>query len=116
MAGSFEVKVDFDLSKVKVMVGRERAMKALDRAANNILEEANRMVPLDTGNLMRSGDTSLGDTDLTATIFYDTPYATRLHEHPEYNFQGGREGKWLERALNENHDRILAWMKSELEF
>jgi len=110
------VKVDFDTSKIKVMVNREKALKALDRAANNLLEEANRMVPLDWTTLMKSGEASLGDTDLIAVVSYDTPYAVRLHEHPEYNFQGGREGKWLERACNENHDRILAWLKSELEF
>ncbi len=113
MSSGFQVKVTFNPPNIAV---RRKAVEALDRAANNILEEANRMVPLDTGNLMRSGDTSLGDTDLTATIFYDTPYAIRLHEHPEYTFQGGREGKWLERALNENRDRILAWMAAELEF
>lgn len=112
----FGVKVDFDTSKIKVMVSREKARKALDRAANNLLEEANRMVPLDWGTLMKSGEASLGDTDLTAVVSYDTAYAVRLHEHPEYNFQGGREGKWLEKACNENHDRILAWLQSELEF
>jgi hypothetical protein len=33
-------------------------------------------------------------------VSYDEPYAVPLHEHPEFEFQGEGEGKWLEKALN----------------
>ena len=47
------------------------------------------------------------------SISYDTPYAARLHEHPEYNFREGREGKWLENALNERREDLVNYMKSK---
>lgn len=41
-----------------------------------------------------------------AAIVVDTPYAARLHEHPEYNFSTdsnpNAQGKWLENAIVEN--------------
>lgn len=53
-------------------------------------------------------------SDLTGVVSYDTPYAVRLHEHPEYNFQGGREGKWLEKTVNEKSKDVLALLAREL--
>lgn len=93
---------------------REAARKGLWQAAEEILRAANQRVPLDTGVLQASGDTDVDGNELAAAIFYDTPYAVRLHEHPEYEFQGGREGKWLERAANENAERVLQWLADEL--
>lgn len=53
--------------------------------------------------------------DLAVSIFYNTPYAARLHEHPGYEFQGGREGKWLETTISEDSSDILKWLEEELE-
>lgn len=44
-------------------------------------------------------ETVKAEDGLVAAVFYNTPYAVRLHEHEEYNFQEGRRGKWLENAL-----------------
>ncbi len=52
--------------------------------------------------------------DEAAVVFYNTPYAVYLHEHPELDFQGGREGKWLERAVNESQKDILKALTAEL--
>lgn len=35
-------------------------------------------------------------------ISHNTPYAHRLHEHPEYKFQKGRKGKYLTDPLERN--------------
>lgn len=78
---------------------KRAAVQGLSDGAEHILEESNRIVPIDEGNLMRSGITSVDESKMHAAISYDTPYAVRLHEHPEYNFQHGREGKWLEKTL-----------------
>lgn len=66
-------------------------------------------VPLDQGTLMGSGSVStpLGADDIVAQVSYDTPYAARLHEHPEYNFQGGRQGKYLEEPALQHKDELL---------
>lgn len=95
---------------------REAARKGLWQAAEEILRAANQRVPLDTGVLQASGDTDVDGNELAAAIFYDTPYAVRLHEHPEYDFQGGREGKWLERTINERSNDILEGLAKGLRF
>lgn len=79
----------------------EAAEYALGRAAEHVLTQANDRVPHDEGTLMRSGSTDVDGRAGIASISYDTPYAVRLHENPQYNFQSGREGKWLERTMND---------------
>lgn len=80
---------------------RRATVEGLSDAAEFILEEANRDVPHDEGTLMRSGTTSVDESKVEAAVSYDTPYAVRLHEHPEYRFQKGRKGKWLEDTFKE---------------
>ena len=82
------------------------AAQALTEGAEHLLEEANRRVPHDTGALENSGETSVDAANLEAAVSYDTPYAARLHEHPNYNFRHNREGKWLEKAFNERSSAI----------
>lgn len=110
-----QVKVDFDLSSVKVKT-REGARRGLKLAAEEVLARANETVPHDEGTLEASGEASVAGQGLIAVVSYDTPYAVRLHEHPEYDFQQGRRGKWLEATLNESHDDILKWLQKELSF
>lgn len=81
---------------------RKEGKIAMLKLAENVLEEANKDVPHDEGILMTSGDTSADETakGITAHVSYDTPYAKRLHENPQYNFNEGRKGKWLEDVIN----------------
>ena len=72
---------------------RAAAARGLSLACEELLRRSNERVPHDVGFLEDSGDTHVDERTLTGYVFYDTPYAVRLHEHPEYNFQGGREGK-----------------------
>lgn len=82
--------------------------EALTRAAGLVLGVANRTVPYQEGTLADSGFPDVdGDT---ATVSYDTPYAVRLHENPQYNFHLGRRGKWLSLALGECADAVHAIM------
>lgn len=89
-----------------VWYGRKVKKKARKGAEKGVLEgihylrdEMDKKVPHDEGTLERSGDTIA--KGLQAATGYDTPYAIRLHEHPEYNFQGGREGKWVEKVIKD---------------
>lgn len=108
-----DVKVDWKGPEV-IRATRAAARKALGTAAEEILKRANELVPLDEGTLQASGEASVGTSDLISVVSYDTPYAVRLHEHPEYEFQGGREGKWLEKTVNENSKDVLKWLADEL--
>ena len=85
---------------------RVAAADGLFDAAEHILEYANRSVPHREGTLMRSGQADVDRARLEASVSYDTPYAVRLHEHPEYNFRGGRRGKWLELSLAERETAV----------
>jgi hypothetical protein len=88
--------------KRKVDVQRRQA---LSDSAEFGLSRANDSVPLEEGTLARSGSTDVDDD--TAVISYDTAYAIRLHENPQYNFKHGRRGKWLELALQEIEPQLL---------
>lgn len=106
------VKVDWMGPEV-INVTREAARKALWLAGEDILELSNAIVPLDEGTLQASGEVTATD-GLAVIISYDTPYAVRLHEHPGYKFQGGREGKWLEKTVNKNSTKVLNRLADEL--
>lgn len=58
-------------------------------------------VPHDEGTLQNSGTVEvMGDGSVI--VGYHTPYAARLHEHPEYRFQKGRKGKYLSDPIQRN--------------
>lgn len=75
----------------------ERLMRGETMAAHRLLALSSIEVPFEVGTLDASGQVlPAEDAEQGAAVTYDTPYAARLHEHPEYNFQGGRKGKYLE--------------------
>lgn len=85
--------------KLKIKVPIAMKFSQLD-IGNEILRLSQVEVPHDKGTLQNSGDVeSQGDTVL---IGYHTPYAHRLHEHPEYRFQKGRKGKYLTDPIIKN--------------
>ena len=78
------------------------AVIATRKTAEILLEKSKDHVPHDKGTLENSGSVDYIESPPTATVFYDTPYAIRLHEHPEYTFKGKGQGKWLFNAKNQN--------------
>ena len=78
----------------------------------HILEESNRIVPLEYGDLQRSGHVDQqGDV---VTVGYSTPYAVIQHENLEYNHAPGRSAKYLEKSANNAGPAIEAIFKGEL--
>lgn len=61
-------------------------------------------VPHDEGTLQNSGTVEEIDGDVI--IGYHTLYAARLHENPQYRFQKGRKGKYLEDPIRENEEAL----------
>ena len=82
----------------------EFAKKAPPRAlldiGNELLRLSQKEVPHDEGTLQNSGTVEEDGDDVL--VGYHTPYAHRLHEHPEYKFQKGRKGKYLTDPLERN--------------
>lgn len=106
------VSVDFDTSRVAAAIGRISAAidplveKAEDEVADTILLLSQAEVPHRVGTLQNSGATDRDSKG--AFVGYHTPYAARLHEHPEYNFRKGRKGKYLEDPIKHN---MQLWRK-----
>lgn len=82
--------------------GLRGVKQAVNDAAGNLLSESVKEVPHDIGTLQGTGNAApaeLKGQELIAEVGYNTPYAARLHEHPEFHFQKGRKGKYLEDPL-----------------
>ena len=109
--------VDWDDSEARrrITTGQKHA---LARGAGLVLAVANRTVPFREGTLTQSGNTDVDEEAGKASVYYDTPYAVRLHENPQFHFNNGRRGKWLSLALGETEDeahRLMAdVVKAEL--
>ena len=93
---------------------KAKALRTVFQAAEVLLEYSNRSVPFDEGTLQKSGQTDVDPLRVIASVSYDMPYAVRLHEHPEYHFQNGRRGKWLELALQEIKPELLVYMAKQM--
>lgn len=90
------------------------AMRGLRKGAENLLTETIKDTPKEKGVLIQSGHTDFEEATLRASVYFNTPYAVRLHEHPEYNFQNGRRGKYLELAVEENRDATMRIIADEI--
>lgn len=104
------IRVASEQTKAAIKVG-------IGLAGDEILRRSNGRVPLDEATLQNSGLSEVPAYN-RAVVSYNTPYAAKLHEHPEYKFQNGREGKWLENTLKQDGPAVLKivakQIKSEL--
>lgn len=76
-----------------------------EAVANEVLRLSQEQVPHDEGTLQNSGAVeTLPNGDVV--LGYHTAYAARLHEHPEFHFQKGRKGKYLEDPIRDNADTL----------
>jgi len=117
--------IDKVVANLTLSAGRVRgAVKfALEEAGGDLLKESVKIVPHDIGTLENSGKVSpvekISSDQMSVSVGFNTPYAARMHEHPEYKFQKGRRGKYLETPLKENVNKykngIVSQVKSSLE-
>ena len=89
---------------------RRDAADALTDAAEFLLEQANRTVPIEEGTLKGSGSVHVDRSALVAAVGYDTPYAVRQHEDTRLRHASGRRAKWLEHTFREQSTRINAFL------
>lgn len=93
--------------KASMLIGQEGHRSVL-KAAERILEKSNSRTPFEYGDLV--GSAGIRTYRKVVYIFYDQPYAVRLHENPQYNFKHGRRGKWLETTLREHAKDFVRWV------
>lgn len=94
---------------------KQQNLIALTELAMEILRLSSFQVPHDTGMLQASGAVAqeLGEADVVL-VGYNKVYAARLHEHPEYRFQKGRKGKYLEDPIKENLNTFRQYYKESM--
>lgn len=93
---------------------RAGAVRGLRVAAEHVLTESRKVVPIEEATLERSGVATVDESSLTAAVSYDTPYAIRQHEELNYRHDAGRTAKYLERPLTEQADNVAAIIAAEL--
>lgn len=101
MATQFKVEWNANKAKRDVDAG---GVEALKDAAEFLLNEALKLVPIDEGTLANSGNTIV-DKD-TASVYFDTPYAIRVHEDLTARHKNGRKAKYLETPFKANVNKI----------
>ncbi|PVC91414.1 hypothetical protein DBP19_16470 [Streptomyces sp. CS090A] len=93
---------------------RSGAVRGLRIAAEHVLAESRKVVPIEEATLERSGVATVDETRLTAAVSYDTPYAVRQHEELNYRHDAGRTAKYLERPLTEQVDTVAEIIAAQL--
>lgn len=105
---------DFDFKvkdfKRKFNFGTDRALFSI---TNEVLRLSSFEVPHDTGWLQGHGTTERVSSR-EHLVGYNTPYAARLHEHPEYHFKKGRKGKYLEDPIKNNMSTLGRYFTNEV--
>jgi hypothetical protein len=110
MSDSFHFRIDKRaLVSAQVHAAAEEAVGA---AAEHLLTEANRTVPLEEAILEHSGKVTQDGT--RAAISYDTPYAVVQHEKLELRHSRGRRAKWLELTLMEQAAAVRGFLAERL--
>jgi hypothetical protein len=93
---------------------RRGAARGVLLAAEHVLAESRKRVPIDEGTLERSGAAVVDESELTAAVSYDTPYATRVHEDLRARHSPGRSAKYLESVLPEQAGTVEALIAAQV--
>lgn len=95
----------FDRTGALSPAARTAGARALEDISEDCLREANVTVPIEEGDLARSGTASSDPGTMRAAVGYDTKYAVRQHEDPTLRHNDNRRDHWLERTFEENQAR-----------
>lgn len=81
-------------------------VQGLIDALEYLRDQSDQTTPYREGALVQSSHVDVDTKQKIGAVSYDTPYAVRLHEHPEYNFRGNGRGKWLEKTIQEQRKEL----------
>ena len=73
---------------------------------------AQRLAPVDTGDLRGSGFSEVEDLD--GTVGFTAPYALRQHEMVEARHPKGGQAKYLEEPFKQNEDKYVKSMQERV--
>lgn len=94
------------------MAVKKATQSGCEAVGGEILRLSAFEVPHDTGMLQNTG---VVEPDREGAIVgYNKIYAARLHEHPEYNFQKGRKGKYLEDPIKHNLSTFRSFLSDHI--
>lgn len=96
-------QVMMNLANLEEAVNSGVSKQALDLGFE-LLRLSQAEVPHDEGTLQNSG--TVEEVRGEVVVGYHSKYAARLHEHPEYRFQKGRKGKYLEDPIIRNEQAL----------
>ena len=82
------------------------------KIAQDILDDSNALVPVDSGNLQRSGEIYV-DNQNKVQVYYTEDYAIYVHEDLSTNHPNG-EAKFLEKSINKNKKKLEKAIAAEL--
>jgi hypothetical protein len=111
--------VDFDADEVmrnlKLLAENvdSASKNSLQAVGDEVLRLSSAEVPHDVGTLQGTGHTEPAGDEIL--VGYNTKYAARLHEHPEFRFQKGRKGKYLEDPIKNNIDTFNSFLGKKLQ-
>jgi hypothetical protein len=94
---------------------RRGAIAALIIGSDHVLEEADRIVPIEEAVLQDSGDTEVDEAGLRAAIGYGgeaSAYAVKQHEDMTLQHDPGRQAKFLEQPMDEYRPEFPALVSS----
>ena len=112
------MKITIDTSELQKGLARlekltkESSHKGQGMIADEVLRLSQSEVPHDTGALQNSGHVEEKSDEFI--VGYNKVYAARLHENPQYHFQKGRKGKYLEDPIKNNLSVFLKFYDKAL--
>lgn len=111
MSGAIEVDISSMVDGLKKATEKtvQASRMGILESGEELLRVSRQEVPHDEGSLQGSGTVDPSDIAMpnpSVTVGYNKVYAARLHEHPEFRFQKGRKGKYLEDPLRDNRDKF----------
>lgn len=97
---------------------RDAAADGLAKAAEHVLGQSQQLVPVETGELLRSAVASVDRDTLRAAVSYGVngaeAYAVLQHERLDYDHPRGGQAKYLEQPINRESDTIAALVAAEI--
>jgi hypothetical protein len=106
-----QVHLNLDAVRRAIHAG---AIRGLREAAEAVMAESDRHVPIESGRLDRSSRVVVDSSGLEAAVTYDTPYAVIEHERLDQHHDPGRRAKFLESAGHAKREEARRTLAAEI--
>lgn len=115
---SFNYQCNFDLEDCIKKMGLEEGGSVQQFVTNEFKKNVQPFVPFDIAGKYENPGQLIDSCHIEneTDVVWNTPYARRLHYHPEYHFQGkgksekggtGRGGNWADRYMQNGGKKEL---------